>query len=225
MATCSAGALVIRCPVSASLCKGSPASCKAKVGASPQEWLVKRLSRAFDGASLRNAAFGALNLATLSLPAALALAAEEKKEPGKLFDFDATLPIIVAEFLFLMVALDKIWFTPVGKIMDERDEMIRNKLESVKDNSEEIKKLQDEAEALIQAARAETTAALNKMKKETAAELEAKLQKSRERIEQELAQALANLEEQKQETLKSLETQVQELSDKIVEKVLPVKAK
>ncbi|EFJ16676.1 hypothetical protein SELMODRAFT_16499, partial [Selaginella moellendorffii] len=145
----------------------------------------------------------------------------EKKEPGKLFDFDATLPIIVAEFLFLMVALDKIWFTPVGKIMDERDEMIRNKLESVKDNSEEIKKLQDEAEALIQAARAETTAALNKMKKETAAELEAKLQKSRERIEQELAQALANLEEQKQETLKSLETQVQELSDKIVEKVLP----
>jgi len=37
-------------------------------------------------------------------------------EPGKLFDFNLTLPIMAGEFLLLMVFLEKFWFTPVGKV-------------------------------------------------------------------------------------------------------------
>ena len=51
---------------------------------------------------------------------------------GKIFDFNATLPIMVAEFLVLMVFLDKFWFTPVGRTLDERDKLLRDKLSSVK---------------------------------------------------------------------------------------------
>ena len=32
---------------------------------------------------------------------------------------------MASEFLLLMVFLEKTWFTPVGKVLDERDGMIR----------------------------------------------------------------------------------------------------
>ena len=56
-------------------------------------------------------------------------------EPGKIFDFNLTLPIIATEFLLLMVILDKTVFGPVGKAIDDRDELIRSQLASVGDNS------------------------------------------------------------------------------------------
>ncbi|XP_015885843.3 ATP synthase subunit b', chloroplastic [Ziziphus jujuba] len=148
------------------------------------------------------------------------LAAEIEK--AALFDFDLTLPIIAAEFLILMVALDKIYYTPLGKFMDERDAAIREKLNSVKDTSEEVKQLEEQAAAVLRAARAEISAALNAMKKETQLEVEQKLAEGRKKVEAELQEALANLEQQKEETIKSLDSQIAALSDNIVKKVLPI---
>ncbi|KAL3497352.1 hypothetical protein ACH5RR_040084 [Cinchona calisaya] len=143
-------------------------------------------------------------------------------EKASLFDFNLTLPIIAAEFLFLMVALDKIYYTPLGKFMDERDAAIREKLGSVKDTSEEVKQLEDQAAAIMRAARAEISAALNKMKKETQLEVEQKLAEGRKKVEAELQEALASLEKQKEDTIKALDSQIAALSDEIVKKVLPV---
>ncbi|KAL2651774.1 hypothetical protein R1flu_019902 [Riccia fluitans] len=191
---------------------------EAKQGNASVSSLEESVSQAFNTLTKSSVARNAVIVATNVLLALPALAGEEK---GKIFDFNLTLPIIVIEFLGLMVALDNIWFKPVAAVMDKRDEEIRNKLLGVRDNSGEIKKLQEEAEAIIKAARAETTAALNNTKKETAAALEVKLQESKARIEAELGEALANLEEQKEETLKGLDKQVQALSDEIIRKVIP----
>jgi F-type H+-transporting ATPase subunit b len=175
---------------------------------------------ASQSALMKQASFLAFN-ALMVMPA---LAEELEKEPkGKIFDFNLTLPIIAVQFLLLMVALDNIWFKPVAKVMDARDENIRAKLMGVRDNSGEIKKMQNEAEAILKAARIETTEALSKTKRETAAMLDEKLQESRARIEKELAQSLANLEEQKEDTLRSLDKQVQTLSEEILSKVIPFK--
>merc|ERR1712176_229184 len=81
------------------------------------------------------------------LLAAPALAEEAAAEPGKLFDFDFTLPIMAAQFLLLMVFLDKTWFSPVGKVLDERDENLREKLSSVQDNSAKLDALKAKLEA------------------------------------------------------------------------------
>ncbi|CAL9039172.1 unnamed protein product [Musa banksii] len=171
-------------------------------------------------------------LALSSRPAAIAAAAAmvaasplpalaEQMEKAALFDFNLTLPAIAIEFLLLMVALDKIYFTPLGKFMDERDAAIRAKLSDVKDTSGEVKELDDQAAAVMKAARAEISAALNQMKKESSAELEQKLAEGRKRVEAELAEALQNLERQKEETIKALDSQIAALSDEIVKKVLP----
>ena len=53
-------------------------------------------------------------------------------EAGKIFDFNLTLPIMVTEFLLLMVFLEKFWFTPVGNNLDARDKYLREKLSNVK---------------------------------------------------------------------------------------------
>ncbi|XP_058781008.1 ATP synthase subunit b', chloroplastic [Vicia villosa] len=142
-------------------------------------------------------------------------------EKAALFDFNLTLPIIVVEFLFLMVALDKLYFTPLGNFMDERDASIRGKLDSVKDTSEEVKQLEDQANAVLRAARAEIAVALNQMKKETQAEVEEKIAEGRKKVDAELEEALANLERQKEETIKALDSQIAALSEDIVKKVLP----
>ncbi|KNA09679.1 hypothetical protein SOVF_151500 [Spinacia oleracea] len=146
----------------------------------------------------------------------------EEIEKASLFDFNLTLPIIMAEFLFLMFALDKIYYTPLGDFMDKRDASIKEQLSGVKDTSSEVKQLEEQANAVMRAARAEISAALNKMKKETQLEVEAKLAEGRKKIEVELQEALGSLEQQKEDTIKSLDSQISALSDDIVKKVLPV---
>ena len=96
-------------------------------------------------------------------------------EKAALFDFNRMLPAIAIECLLLTVALDKLYFTPFGKFMDERDAKIRGELGDVKDASEEVKQLDEHAAAIMKALRAEIAAVLNKMKKESTAELEVKL--------------------------------------------------
>ena len=164
---------------------------------------------------------GLVATAAVAVAAAPLPALAEQMEKAALFDFNLTLPLIATEFLLLMVALEKLYFTPLGKFMDERDAKIRAELGGVKDASEEVRQLEEQAAAVLKAARAEIAAALNKMKKETTQELEAKLDEGRRRVEAELVEALANLEAQKEEAVKALDAQIASLSDEIVKKVLP----
>ncbi|AQL07616.1 ATP synthase subunit b', chloroplastic [Zea mays] len=188
----------------------SSSSSSSSSSARPRRPLAQQLPR------LLATAAAAAAVAAAPLPALA-----EQMEKAALFDFNLTLPAIATEFLLLMVALDKLYFTPLGKFMDERDAKIRGELGDVKGASEEVKQLEDQAAAIMKAARAEIAAALNKMKKETTAELEAKLDEGRSRVEAELVEALANLEAQKEEAVKALDAQIASLSDEIVKKVLP----
>lgn len=82
---------------------------------------------------------------------------------------------MTVQFLLLMVFLDKTWFTPVGKALDDRDATLRAKLGSVKDNSGDLKKLQDEAEKVLREARQEAQALIKEAKSKTQEEQGKKL--------------------------------------------------
>lgn len=56
---------------------------------------------------------------------------------------------MAGQFLLLMVFLDKTWFSPVGKVLDERDALIRSKLGSVKDNTGDVDKMAAEAQEIL----------------------------------------------------------------------------
>ncbi|KAK9814700.1 hypothetical protein WJX72_010108 [[Myrmecia] bisecta] len=192
--------------------------------------LVVRAQEQQTGSSLRHAAEQALrhaNLPAFVKPAAMTAVANvlmtlpAHAEAGKIFDFNLTLPIMAGQFLLLMVFLDKFWFGPVGKLLDERDAELREKLGSVKDNSGELGNLQKEAERVLAEARAEAQKVIQAAKSSTQAEQNKKLEETKAKIDKELASALATLNKEKDEALKNLDVQVGKLSGEILARVLP----
>merc|ERR1712224_400790 len=112
---------------------------------------------------------------------------------GKIFDFDATLPFMAAQFLILMVFLDKVWFGPVGKVMSERNRKIAVSKESLVNGTEELTALQKEAETILKDAL----------------------------IDAEIAAAVNELSTERASAQKDIDSQVSELSQYIIKKVLP----
>merc|ERR1711904_271117 len=92
---------------------------------------------------------------------------------GKVFDFNATLPIMAAQFILLVIFLDKTWFGPVGEVLDARDELVRNRLMTVKSGNDELEALLSNAEKLLKDARADAQAEIADAKTKAASKAEA----------------------------------------------------
>ena len=56
----------------------------------------------------------------------LSILISEVSGPGGLFDINATLPIIAIQFLLLMIILNILLYSPLLKIIDERNKYILN---------------------------------------------------------------------------------------------------
>merc|ERR1712100_816234 len=106
---------------------------------------------------------------------------------GKVFDFNGTLPAMVFQFLLLMVFLEKSWFGPVGKVLDDRDAKIRARLSSVKAGGEELDAIQAESEALLKDARAEAQTKISEARSKASANSEAMLSREKSKIDADLA--------------------------------------
>eukprot|EP00955_Chlamydomonas_euryale_P040716 351790-Chlamydomonas_euryale.AAC.3 len=115
---------------------------------------------------------------------------------------------MAGQFLLLMVFLEKTWFTPVGAVLDKRDAEIRDKLAAVKDNSGDVDKLAMEAQEILKAARAETSAMVNQKKNAKQAELDAVYAAAKAKVTGETDSAIAVLEKESQGMLAKLDAQV-----------------
>jgi len=142
-------------------------------------------------------------------------------EAGKLFDFNLTLPIMAGEILLLMVFLDKAWFGPVGRVLDERDSTLRSQLSTVKDGSSELTALTKEAEELLKAARSEVTALINKQKSAKQSELDAQFAEAKAKVTRETDAAIAAMEKESESLLQSLDAQAEKISTEVLRRVLP----
>ena len=141
------------------------------------------------------------------------LAAPAFAEAGKIFDFNATLPLMAGQFLLLMLVLDKLVYSPVGKDL-------RTKLEAVKDNAGDLMKYTTEADGIIRAARDEAAAEINKAKSAAEAESAKEVAAAKAKLDAELKSAVAALEQQRQASMASIDAEVTKLSDSIVNTVL-----
>ena len=143
-------------------------------------------------------------------------------EPGKIFDFNLTLPIIATEFLLLMVILDKTVFGPVGKAIDDRDKLIRDQLSAVGDNSTAVADLIAEKEKLISDARAQVATEVAATKKKMEEDIAAASAKAKADVDRQIAAAIATLDAAKAESAKEVESKATELSNQIIKKVVEV---
>merc|ERR1712187_812113 len=98
---------------------------------------------------------------------------------GKIFDFNATLPAMAIQFLLLMIFLDKNWFGPIGKVIDDRNDKIRTSLKSAKAGGEQLAELEKEAEKLLKDARIEAKAMIAEAKDKSKATAESEIAKQK----------------------------------------------
>ena len=150
----------------------------------------------------------------MQLVAALPAGAE-----GKLFDFNATLPVMIGQFLILMVLLDKTWFSPVGKVLDDRDAKIRALLAGVQDNSSELTKLEEEGKTLLADARSAASELMEAAKSKAEASTAEELTLLKTKQASEMSALMAQLETDREQAQKDLEPKVQELAGEILAKL------
>jgi F-type H+-transporting ATPase subunit b len=137
-----------------------------------------------------------------------------------MFDFDATLPLMAVQFLLLVALLNVVFYKPLTKALDDRDNYIRtNETEArerlakadhlAKQYEQELAATRKKSQAVIAEAQAEA----QKIASQKIAEAQQEAQVQREQVQRELDQ-------QKQEAFKSLEQQVDALSRQILDKLL-----
>jgi len=70
----------------------------------------------------------------------------EVNGPGGLFDFDLTLPLVGLQFILLMLVLNSLFYTPLLKVITERNDFIVGNLSSAAKTLIEAKKLKTQYE-------------------------------------------------------------------------------
>ncbi|MEB3224885.1 MAG: F0F1 ATP synthase subunit B' [Synechococcus sp.] len=153
----------------------------------------------------------------------LATEAVEKTAEGGLFDFDATLPVMAIQFLVLAALLNKLFYKPIGQVIDDRSEYIRTNLVEAKERlqkaedlasqyEQELRNVRREAQDVIATAQAEAQKVVADEIKSAQAEALAEREK-----------AALEIEAQRESAFKSLEQQVDSLSQAIASKLVGAK--
>jgi F-type H+-transporting ATPase subunit b len=152
----------------------------------------------------------------LLVPAAV----EEVAEKGKLFDFDATLPLMAIQIVVLVAVLNALFYKPLGKVLDDRDEYIRGGLGDAKARLAEAEKLTKKYEQELSETRRESQAVIATAKAEAQKVAAGQLAETQQAAQVQREQAQVEIDKQKQSAFTALESQVEALSRQILTKLL-----
>nr|QCI08023.1 ATP synthase CF0 subunit II [Plumaria plumosa] len=150
----------------------------------------------------------------------LVLQVSETEAKGGLFDFNATLPLMALQFLALTVILNLIFYKPVGNILDERDEYIRNSLTTASASLLKANELTQTYEDGLAESRKKAQSLIKNAQQNAQAIVSEKIKEAQQEAEKLLNDAYDQLNIQKEQALKSLESQVDVLSHQIELKLL-----
>jgi len=93
---------------------------------------------------------------------------------GGLFDFNATLPLMAIQFVLLMVVLTFIFYKPVSKVLEDREEYISGNLTQASDKLIKADELYKQYDEQLKTAKVNAQATIAKAEKEAKAKEEAK---------------------------------------------------
>jgi F-type H+-transporting ATPase subunit b len=150
----------------------------------------------------------------------LALQAASTESKGGLFDFNATLPLMALQILLLMVVLNAIFYKPVAKVLDERDEYIRSNLTKASEMLSKAEAITKKYEQDLARERKESQFIISSAQKEAQDIVAMEIKQAQKDTEQLVTEATNQLNSQKEKALKALEEQVTTLSEQIKTKLL-----
>lgn len=150
------------------------------------------------------------------------LAVEETAKSGGLFDIDATLPLMAVQFLILTAVLNAIFYKPLGKAIDGRNDYVRNNLTEARERLAKAERLAQQYEQELAQARKQAQGTISAAQEEAQKIAQGKIAEAQAEAGAKREQAAQEIEQQKQETFRSLEQQVDDLSRQILDKLLQV---
>nr|BDA98850.1 ATP synthase CF0 B' subunit [Chroomonas debatzensis] len=150
----------------------------------------------------------------------LALQAASTESKGGLFDFNATLPLMAFQILLMMVVLNAIFYKPVAKVLDERDEFIRSNLSQASEMLSRAEAITKKYEQELTQERRESQIIITSAQKEAQDIVAMEIKQAQKDTEQLVNEATNQLNSQKEKALKALEEQVTTLSEQIKAKLL-----
>ena len=150
----------------------------------------------------------------------LAVEAAETAKKGGLFDFDATLPIMALQFLVLVAVLNVVFYKPLGKAIDEREELVRTNLASAQERLEKAQKLAQQYEQDLGETRRKAAETIAQAQAEAQKLAAAKIAEAQQEAQAQREQAQKEIDQQKQAAFNSLESEVTALSRQILTKIL-----
>jgi F-type H+-transporting ATPase subunit b len=139
---------------------------------------------------------------------------------GGLFDFNATLPLMAIQFILLTVVLTFLFYKPVSKVIDERENFISGNLTQASEKLVKADELYKEYDEQLKTARVNAQAIIAQSEKEAKDVVALEITEARADAAKLIEKTNKELEVQKSLAIEKLETQVDELSQLIKEKLL-----
>ena len=137
-----------------------------------------------------------------------------------MFDFDATLPLMAVQFLLLAALLNVVFYKPLTKALDERDDYIRKNEVGARERLAKAEQLAKQYEQQLADTRRQSQMLITNAQAEAQKIAAQKVAEAQQESVAKREQAAQEIEQQKQEALQSLEQQVDALSHQILEKIL-----
>jgi F-type H+-transporting ATPase subunit b len=139
---------------------------------------------------------------------------------GGLFDFNATLPLMALQILLLMVVLNVIFYTPIAKVLDERDESISKNLTQASETLAKAEAITKQYEQDLAKERRDAQMIIASSQKEAQEIVAMEIKQAQKDTELLVNEATTQLNSQKEKALQALEKQVNTLSEQIKNKLL-----
>ena len=86
---------------------------------------------------------------------------------GGLFDINATLPLMAIQVVLLTYLLNSLFFKPVGKVVEKREEFVRGNISEAKKKLIEVEKLEADLQNQLLEARSEAAKIVNEAEKDS----------------------------------------------------------
>jgi len=142
---------------------------------------------------------------------------------GGLFDFDATLPLMAVQVVLLTFILNSLFFKPVGRVVEERENYVITSRAEAKQKLAEARKLESELKEQLKEARLSAQKVIHdaeqdsdQLYREALAMATAEANETREAARREI-------DTQRENALNQLKTESDQLGNLIVERLLAAK--
>ncbi len=137
-----------------------------------------------------------------------------------MIQLDYTLLIQMANFLVLLLILNKFLYKPILNLLDERRRRLEDSEKLVSDLKEKISRQWEQYEAELQRARISALAEREKLKAEGSEAERKLLEEAREQASKLMHEARRRLDEESQKAREVLKAQAQTLGLEMAEKIL-----